>query len=657
MRSSIRYSLVAVATVALLTIGFVTFRARLEQKVQAQVPAGCTPGVVPSKTNLCLVISSFRENGPAGSTDEFVEIFNASTVAVTVSTLSDDPVTAANGIGVFASAGQGFNGPPTSFGQAANVASLACWIPGGAVIPGRGWWLCGGTGYTLSTRGNNGGSSHSVPDGIIGTGNATGATVDLPNDAGLALLNLGSNIVTQCPINPVGCPTGFNFSGGTGVAIVLDKVGFDPWGSGSRSNTGPGVYPGNIYPSLASQYCEGKCLAPVGDATIITQAPGVLCPGTVGPSNPTYNGTATPTAAITSFPVVDGGPVLKADGDPTTVRICYGESGQYKLERRRTLPNTALNTSGPIHRDTGNNGDDFILDAPNPSTANVGNSVTGVPLVTSVLGAAAPHNRFAPPVIGDLTITQAPFDTGSQLGPRNAERRYALDPLINGTNNDPLGTFILRLKFTNNSVAGVSGIRFRIDDISTLCGTQSGSTSVVATQEARNLRVPNNSTTPPASSPTPSCQGEGSDAGGVFTALIKGVNHYGEIVSDSGGTLRLVNGSVLEDVQVSGAVPSFPTPAPAATLAPGALQPFGGGSNSSWVTNTQVISGLPAAGTASNVNNNLSANGVDDGTGTFATAIGGVGGTLRIAFKFGVVKSGRFKVLIGREAAGPSPLP
>jgi hypothetical protein len=337
------------------------------------------------------------------------------------------------------------------------------------------------------------------------------------------------------------------------------------------------------------------------------------------------------------------------------VRICYGESGQYKIERRRTLANTPLNTSGPIHRDTGNNADDFILDAPNPNTSNVGGSVTGVTLVSSVLGAAAPHNRFAPPVIGDAVVTQAPFDTGGQLGPRNAERRYALDPLINGTANDPLGTFILRFKFTGpGGGAAVTGIRFRIDDLSTLCGNQTGSTSVVATQEARNLRVPNASTSPPASSPTPTCQGEGSDAG-VFTALLKGVNHYGEIVADSGGTLRLVNGSVLEDVQVAGAVPSFPTPAPAATLAPGALQPFGGGSNSSWVANSQVISGVPAAGTASNVNNNLSSNGVDDGTGTFAT--GFPGGTLRIAFKFGVVKSGRFKLLIGREAAGPSPLP
>jgi len=140
MRSSIRFGLVAVGTLALLTIGFVTFRARLEQKVDAQRPtqnAGCD-GTKAASTgpnanfparaaqNPCLIISSFRENGPGGTGDEFVEIFNASTLPVTVSSLSDDPAGVANGIGVFASAG---NGRHPIFGQAANASSLACQIP------------------------------------------------------------------------------------------------------------------------------------------------------------------------------------------------------------------------------------------------------------------------------------------------------------------------------------------------------------------------------------------------------------------------------------------------------------------------------------------------------------------------------------------------
>ena len=122
MRSSIRYGLVAVGALALMIGIFIALRPRLEQKVQAQTfntgqVAGCDVTSAPSKTNPCLVISAFRENGPgttagSGRKDEFVELFNASAVNVTVSTLSDDPNGTFNGIGVFVSAGEGFNPAP-----------------------------------------------------------------------------------------------------------------------------------------------------------------------------------------------------------------------------------------------------------------------------------------------------------------------------------------------------------------------------------------------------------------------------------------------------------------------------------------------------------------------------------------------------------------
>jgi hypothetical protein len=718
MRSLIRYSLVAVGTLALLTIGFVTFHSRLEEKAQAQRPtqvAACDATTAPSRTNPCLVISSFRQNGPAGSQDEFVEIFNASVVNVTVSTLSDDPgvLGAANGIGVFVSAG---NGRHPVFGQAANVASLACQIPGATVIAGRRWFLCGGLTYSLSALGTNSGGLHSVPDQVIGAGTAVTGTLDIPDDAGMALLNIGSNIVTQCVIGSGGCPSGFNYSdpggGGSGSAVVLDKVGFNPYGPGSPMNTGPGVYPGNIYPSLAAQYCEGTlvpsatpggiaknlgCLQPVGDASTVTLGPGAPCPGS-GPAgpffvtavNPNYT-TAGPSGQYdTQFPVTDAGFITRADGAPSAVRKCYGESGQYKIERRRS-GQTFADASGEIHKDSFNsvalnvtppqntfgacaqspapvvcgNSDDFILDAPNPSTNNVGLTESGVSLVTSVLGNAWPHSSTAPKIIGNTQFTQSRFDTcagavipctDNQLGPRNAERRYAQDPNILGTNNDPFGTFILRFRYINN-LSTTAGQRWRIDDLATLCGGQTatttniiipgGQTSVgVATQEARNLRGPDFSTIP-AQTPTPTCQGEGSDVG-FFTSILKGVNHYGEVVVDSSGTARVVAGTVLEDVFTA------PSPRPGT----GALAPFGGGSNSTFVVNTTTVGGTtlnvappgPAPIT-------LIGDGVSGGTGSFGFPIAGAG-TFRVAFKFGVVRSGRFKLLLGREiATAATPLP
>ena len=693
MRSLLRYGLVAVGTLALLAVGFVTFHARLEQKVQAQTPnqvAACNATLAPSRTNPCLVISSFRQNGPAGTGDEFVEIFNASTLPVTVSALSDDPgsiappvAAGANGIGVFVSAGHGFN---PQFGQTANVASLACQIPGSVVIAGRSWYLCFGTQYSLGTRGINGGTAHSAGDRLIGAGSAATGTTDIPDDAGMALLNIGSNIATQCTISFLGCPTGFNYSAlsGTGSAVVLDKVGFDPYGAGSPTNTGPGVYPGNIYPSLASQYCEGKCLAPVGDASVITLGPTVPCPSAVTIANPLYT-TAGPGAQYdTAFPVTDGGAIRQANGSPSLTRRCYGESGQYKIERRRS-GQTFTASAGEIHKDSWNsvfnnnttpvntfgacavpglancgNADDFILVAPNPATANVGQTESGVSNVTSVLGAASPHGSAAPKILGANQFSQDAFDTCAgaviactpgQLGPRNAERRYPQDPNILGTNNDPFGTFILRFRYINNSGAAISGVRWRIDDLTSLCGGQTGVfgiSSVVGTQEARNLRLPNVSI-PPAQTPTPSCSGEGSDAGGSpFTAILKGVNHYGEVVVDSSATAQIVNGSILEDVFTA---PGAPPPT-------GALQPFGGGGNSSWVINTTAVGNqIPYVAPAGPAAITTIGDGVSGGTGSFLLPAGqGTGttagtNTIRIAFKFGVIKSGRFKLFVGREVA------
>lgn len=752
MRSLLRYSLVAVGTLALLTIGFVTFRARLEPKAQAQVRnnqvAACDTAAAPSLTNPCLVISSFRQNGPAGTQDEFVEIFNASSVAVTVSSLSRDPANVPAGlnlgIGVFVSAG---NGNHPIFGQTANVSSLACQIPGATIIPGRRWFLCGGVTYSLSNLGANSGVLHSVPDQIIGVTppGFTPGVNDIPDDAGMALLNIGSNIATQCVIGSLGCPSGFNYpdpgGGGTGSAVVLDKVGFNPYGPGSPMNTGPGLYPANIYPSLAAQYCEGTlipsapggptnvaknlgCLQPVGDASVITLGPGAPCPTFPnGPGNPLGVIAVNPPYTVagpgagqydTFFPVVDNGFIRRADGAPSGVKKCYGQSGQYKIERRRS-GQTFADASGELHKDSYNslvvnvtppqntdgacaqtgiaapticgNNDDFILDAPNPSTNNVGLTESGVSRVSSVLGNAWPHAcddiagpctsltpNGAPPIVGTGLIAQAPFDicasagaekavipcTLNQLGPRNAERRYAQDPNILGTNNDPFGTFILRYRYT--PTAAVSGVRWRIDDLSTLCGGQTATNTVinspplppgtpqsaagVGTQEARNLRGPDFSTVP-AQTPVPSCQGEGSDTpNNVFTSILKAVNHYGEIVVDSSGTARVVAGSVLEDVYL----------APAATPVTGALQPFGGGSNSTFVVNTTTVAGTtlnvappgPAAIT-------LIGDGVSGGTGHFAYPIA-KDAPFRIAFKFGVVRSGRFKILLGREANIAAPV-
>ena len=872
MRSSIRYFLIAVGALALMVGTFVALRPRLEQKVKAQnlnQVAACNPAANPSKTNLgCIVISAFRENGPGttgspvqgpaagpgynaagpaipsalanpgtsrpgtGSTDEFVEIFNASARPVTVSSLSDDPLN--QGIGVYVSSGQGFNPGPgsspaqqageygSSNGQAVNASQLACQLPPNTVIKGRSWVLCAGRTYSLGNLGGNGGRYDARPDFIIGNagcpappggapfyaGSSPNATVcDIPDDAGIALLNVASSNVTTCLMGSLNCPTGFLFSSGgvSGSAVVLDKVGFHEYGSGSPVNTGPGVYPANLYPSLAAQYCEGplffdnngvlhspSCLEAIGDATTIPQPPGLPCPPTgVGPNNgaqnppnPTY-GTGAPTSPIvqttqepgTVFPVdqgVGGGLFIRrADGQLSSVRKCYGESGQYKVERRRDR-STELADSGSVYRDSwrssptsaeytagGSNGllgpfntngnpptltpgspatatpygvgacagsttgglcgssEDWILDSPNPTSFNVGASVTGVSSVRSVLGSAGIHScagtagvstvganncnsatqeAGSPPIIGNTLVTLNVFDPncGSLFtcpGFANAERRYSQDASIQGAANDPLGVLILRFRLTNNTIGALRGGRFRLNDMSLPCGSQSyaaqgsvgafGQTTTVGTQAARNLRGPDPSITP-ILTPTPTCgtaePPDGSDSNAT-TAIFKGLNQVGEFVVDSTFTQQNVWGSVIEDVSV-------PSTAPALPGAPGVLTPLGGGSDTSYVLQTQVIGGLGAFPTAGgqnmwplfgpftnvggtvgfagavNIAPNVlppvfqqNAGGVNNGIGSFAAMNLASGATLRVGFKLGVVKAGRAKILIGREIFGPTPLP
>ncbi|HEX8499050.1 MAG TPA: hypothetical protein VF659_00565 [Pyrinomonadaceae bacterium] len=117
-----------------------------------------------------LVISEFRLRGPGGAADEFVEIYNASGSAHTVTT--------ADGSAGYAVAAQD------------NV--VRCVIPAGTVIPALGHFLCvNSAGYSL---------------GASAPGNAA-YTTDIPDNSGLALFNTAA-------------PAGFS------AATRVDAVGF-----------------------------------------------------------------------------------------------------------------------------------------------------------------------------------------------------------------------------------------------------------------------------------------------------------------------------------------------------------------------------------------------------------------------------------------------
>jgi uncharacterized repeat protein (TIGR01451 family) len=458
------------------------------------------------------------------------------------------------GYGVYASAGNG---------TTSDAATLVCYIPNGTVIPAGGYYLCTGVTYSLNNLGLNGGPAGATAtgDAPIGCGGTCGANI--PDDAGLVLTNKAAPTVSS--------PEGFGLV--EFGEVIYDKVGFGPYGPAA---------PAAGYPSQSVSYCEGGaagCLKPVGDAST-----GAAC------TNPSGQ-----------FPVVSVPPA------------CYGLAGQYEFLRRQT---TFSATDGTIHQDTNNNGNDFILVAPNPVT-NMGQTITGVAGVTAVLGAAGPYNRQAPPDMPAVKLTRTPFDGTDQLGPRNLERRFIPDPTIADLANNPLGTLTLRFKFTNNSGSPINAIRFSVDNLSTLCGPQTAAPTLasVATGDARNV-------------------GSTSGCGtGSFTAIFKALNSTSEIMVDGGGTAQFVNGTVMEDLSV-GAAPGA-----------GPLSPKGGGIDSTFIIN-------PSSNTAS------VGDGVTGGVGNFATVISTTDPTkvIRVKVKFGVVRSGRFILLLVSMAKN-SPAP
>ena len=154
-----------------------------------------------------LNISEFRLRGPGGVNDEFIEIYNASGGALTVS--------AATG---------------TGFGVVASDGILRCTIPNGTILPNRGHYLCANSlGYSLS--------AYAAAD-------ATYAT-DIPDNAGIALFNsnVSVNFTNASRLDSVGSSTEVNslYKEGTGYpAIAPGAIDYsfvrDPCGKGG-SNT------------------------------------------------------------------------------------------------------------------------------------------------------------------------------------------------------------------------------------------------------------------------------------------------------------------------------------------------------------------------------------------------------------------------------------
>jgi hypothetical protein len=141
-----------------------------------------------------LMIDEFRVRGPSGANDEYIQVYNNSTLHHTVAATSG-----------------------TGYAIAASDGTVRCSIPNGTVIPARGHFLCvNSVSYSLGLYPSGGGAT--------ATGDAT-YTTDIPDNAGVALFNNnvgGASFSLANRLDAVGTTSEANtlYKEGTGVPAL-----------------------------------------------------------------------------------------------------------------------------------------------------------------------------------------------------------------------------------------------------------------------------------------------------------------------------------------------------------------------------------------------------------------------------------------------------
>lgn len=267
--------------------------------------------IVPSAVPGDLLISEFRLRGPGGTTDEFVEIYNPSTLPLIVAT---------------------FDGSP-GFALAASDGGVRFAIPNGTVIPGGGHYLgVNSGGYSLAT--------YPAGNGTTATGDAI-YTTDIPDNAGIALFNTAN-------------PASFN---------ALNRL--DAVGSATEPN---GLYKeGSGYPALPITNFEGSFFrnlksglpqdtnnnfaavetsgAPPQNDFVFADTQGSVAAASQRLGAPGPENLSSPIQRNSTIKASLVAPCVSNSADPNRVRNGSGNSGSLELRRRFTN-----NTSGAVTR-------------------------------------------------------------------------------------------------------------------------------------------------------------------------------------------------------------------------------------------------------------------------------------------------------------------
>ena len=245
-----------------------------------------------------LIISEFRLRGPAGNADEFIEIYNNSDAAFTVSSGGGSP----------------------GFGIVASDGLLRCTIPNGTIVPARGHFLCANSGgYSLT--------NYPAASGSVAAPDAT-YTTSINDNIGIALFetalsgtfNLGNRL------DAVGPTTELNtvYREGTGyTSVAVASVEFS-----IVRRTGSAGFPIDS----GNNASDFRVVATNSNASLPTASLGAPAPENV--TSPRH---LTPTIAASLI-----APCMPAGVSPNLVRTGSGSSGTLSI-RQRFTNNTAAN--------------------------------------------------------------------------------------------------------------------------------------------------------------------------------------------------------------------------------------------------------------------------------------------------------------------------
>src|SRR5205085_841012 len=199
----------------------------------------------------------------------------------------------------------------------------------------------------------------------------------------------------------------------------------------------------------------------------VTYATGVVDGDSIGlfNNNTAANWTAANRLDAVGFTAPVGDTASFIEGSGLTPAGGITTNGEYTLMRKLT--------SG-LPQDSDNNANDFVF---------VSTTGTTISTLASTLGAPGPESSTSP-ILRNAQIKASLIDPGcnatavNPASPTACVRERVTTPVTNGT----LGTLSIRRKFTNNTGAPVTRLRFRVVDITTLTGG-------VAPAGAADLRV------------------------------------------------------------------------------------------------------------------------------------------------------------------------